>query len=167
VPLEEPDAPALPGVVPLGAPGVVFGAPGVLFGAPGVVFGAPGVAGVPVCGEPGDVLVPDTPVVGGVVVAPGPVPGAHGTAVPLVPVGVDAAAAESPVLRAVVLTLPLDVAPLLGLLPGVAAADAAVLPLPDADAVAEGDPVPEAGPVSVAVFTRPFDEVVVPVELFA
>jgi hypothetical protein len=122
-----------------------------------------------------EVLDPDTPVVGGVVVAPGPVPGAHGTAVPLVPVGAGALAV-APVLRAVVLTasvgLGLALAVLLapdaalpGVLDGVAAADAVVSPLLGADA--DGEPDCARGPASVAVFTLPFDDVVVPVELFA
>jgi len=126
--------------------------------------------------DPGcEVLVPDTPVVGGVVVTPGPVPGAHGTAVPLVPVGAGALAVE-PVLRAVVLTASVGVALALAVrlvpdgalmepLDGVAAADAAVSPLLGSDAGAEPDCA--RGPASAAVFTLPFDDVVVPVELFA
>ncbi|HUR33939.1 MAG TPA: hypothetical protein VM032_09115 [Vicinamibacterales bacterium] len=86
--------------------------------------------------------MPDTPVAGGVVDAPSPVPGAHGTAAPLVPVGMDADAV-APVLRSVGL--------------GTAA---------DADA-GLGAPVCARGPLSVAVLTTPFDEVVVPVELLA
>jgi hypothetical protein len=91
-----------------------------------------------------------------------------------VPVGAGALAAE-PVLRAVVLTasvgfalaLAVLLAPdeaLPGLLDGVAAADGAVSPLLDAEA--DGEPDCARGPASAAVFTLPFDEVVVPVELF-
>jgi len=145
-----PDAPVPlpPGVVdPLDAP--LPGVPGV---APvdGVVDGVDGV------------IVPEAPVAGGVVVAPGPVPGAQGTAVPLVPVGagVDAVLAL-PVLRAVVLPAPAaEVLPLEA--PGVADPAAAVLPLP-----APTEAVPDSGPASVALLTLPFDDVVVPVELFA
>ena len=150
---------------------------------------------------------PDTPVAGGVVVAPGPVPGAHGTAVPLVPVGIGALAA--PVLRAVVFVSPVGVAPGDGvaLAVGVAPGDAvefvvgaepmvaalfepdpallvplaAVVPLDGGvplDGVATADPAAlpllapgaadcDRGPASVAVFTLPFADVVVPVELLA
>jgi len=117
--------------------------------------------GVPGAAPVDGVIVPEAPVAGGVVVAPGPVPGAQGTAVPLVPVGAGVEAVFAlPVLRAVVLpapaaeALPLDA-------PGVAPA-AAVLPLP-----APTEAVPDSGPASVALLTLPFDDVVVPVELFA
>ena len=140
--------PLPPGVVdPLDAP--LPGVPGV---APvdGVVDGVDGV------------IVPEAPVAGGVVVAPGPVPGAQGTAVPLVPVGAGVEAVLAlPVLRAVVLPAPAaEALPLEA--PGVAAPAVAVLPLP-----APTEAVPANGPASVALLTLPFDDVVVPVELFA
>jgi len=89
--LDAPEAPLVapdPEVAPPDVPGAV-----------GDTLEEPGCAG----------FVPDTPVAGGVVIVPGPVPGAHGTAVPLVPVGIGAAAA--PVLRAVVFVSPVGVAP--------------------------------------------------------
>jgi len=157
--------------------GLLGDAPEVPVPDPGVALDVPGVAGVVPVADPGcDGVVPDTPVVGGVVRAPGPVPGAHGTAVPLVPVGAGAFAVE-PVLRAVVLTASVGLALALAVLvdpdealPGApdgaaAVADVAVSPLLDADA--GGAPDCARGPASAAVFTLPFDDVVVPVELFA
>ena len=52
----------------------------------------------------------------------------------------------------------------LGTLDGVAGADAVASPLLDAEADAEPDCA--RGPASAAVFTLPFDDVVIPVELF-
>jgi hypothetical protein len=121
----------------------------------------PGVAGVAgVDGVDGE-IVPEVPVAGGVVVAP-PAAGAQGTAVPLVPVGAGVESVVAlPVLRAVVVPAPPAIEPLLLGLPGVAAPDAAGLPLP-----APTEAVPASGPASVALLTLPFDDVVVPVELF-
>jgi hypothetical protein len=128
----------------------------------GVDAPLPGVAGVAgVDGADGGEIVPDAPVAGGVVVAP-PAAGVQGTAVPLVPVGAGVESVVAPpLLRAVVLPAPPATDPLLLGLPGVVAPAPSVLPLPDAAAE------PESGPVSVALFTRPFADVVVPVELFA
>src|SRR3954463_3070361 len=111
-----PDAPLLPlPLAPVPLPGVPL-LPGVavpvvpLDPAPGVPGCVPGVV-EPVPLTP----LPDTPVAGGVVGAPGPVPGAHGTAVPLVPTGLGVLADGVPVLLDVLLVA--EPAAVLGSLP--------------------------------------------------
>ena len=140
-----PDVPLLPDVPVLPAPllpGVVLPPDEVPVEEPGLVVPVDPVPEVPV-----DVPL-ETPVAGGVVVELVPGVGGQGIAVPLVPTvpGVDA----------------VPVAPVVPVVP----VDRAVVLPPCAAAAADGEPLCDSGPASVALLVVLLVAVGVPVELF-